>query len=272
MNRWAFTTLVLCLQAALPVVADDLAVRIQDTDGRTHVGVLTARVPGGVHFRADGGTAVVKMPDAYIQKLKYWIPKYDPKALTQLFDSGKYNQGFALCETHLTATLPYIALPSEMGDDYKQWMILAYWSGKYSRALELANGLEHFAGEEKKRLARYYRGLAQLGVGDFQALEKELARPDADQIYPPESAARLYIEAKRLQFQKKPFPAIRATAQLIAKHSGELAWMASADLLCAELYFDLDMPESARSVLEDIREYYPDPEIQKKAAQIAAGK
>ena len=70
--------------------------------------------------------------------------------------------------------------------------------------------------------------------------------------------------------KEQPLEAIQIAARLIAEHGNDTVWMPRAELLCAELYFLLDMPESAQAVLTDINEFYSTPEIQKKAAALAA--
>jgi hypothetical protein len=101
-------------------------------------------------------------------------------------------------------------------------------------------------------------------------MEAFLKSPDADTVYPPESAARLYIEARRLQHGKNYIQAIRTAALLMVRHSHDSDWMPKAELLCAELYVQLDMPGAVNAVLADISVFYPDPDIQKQAAAIAA--
>ena len=55
-------------------------------------------------------------------------------------------------------------------------------------------------------------------------------------------------------------------------HSADADWMPRAELLCAELYVQLEMPESAESVVTDINTFYSDPKIKEEAAAIAVSK
>jgi hypothetical protein len=255
---------------SVAAAAAPISARVQTRDGRVQIGKLTGRSSGMLNFQAGSG-AVASIPDSQVNYIQFQISDDDEEQIKRLFDEGEYRKLAEPLNELLPEYLPYIDLPSNLSHKFLRWMVVSYWTGEYDRVMVLSDVLQKFP-KEFKTQSRFYRGLAQLEKKDFQSLEKLLAGPDGDAVYPPQSAARLYIDARLLQNRKQYVPAIRTAAALMAEHSRDADWMPRAELLCAELYGQLDMPESKKAVLDDIHEFYSDPRIQKQAAAIAAKK
>jgi hypothetical protein len=252
------------------VHAEPIKVRFQTRDKKIHIGTVTEREAGSIVFLQDGATAPVQVPDAQIGFIQLPVKDRDIEKIERLMAGGKYGPAVAQLDEMLMPFIDYISLPSNLTPEFLRWMIASYWVGNEDRVLMLAEVFEGFKGSEFEKKARLYGGLVRLEQGDSQAMEAFLKRPEAETIYPPNSAARLYIDARIFQSRKKYIQAVRTAALLMALHSHDADWMPKAELLCAELYFQMDMPESAQAVLADIRKFYDDPNIQKKAAEIAA--
>jgi hypothetical protein len=269
MKRVLQTGLIGTLLTAFWVQAAPVDVRIQTRDRKIHIGKLHGLSGGVVRFQPSGAAAPVQMPVSQISYVQFPVDDDDPERIQRLLDDGRYRELADPLNDVLPPYTPYIQLPSNLSKKFLRWMEVSYWIGEFDRVLELADVLQNFPAEFNEK-ALFYRGLALLAREDFQSLEAFLSAEDIDTLYPPESAVRLYVEAVKMQHKKEFLPAIRTAALLLALHSGNSDWMPRAELLCAELYFQLNMPESAQAVLADIREFYADPEIQKNAAAIAA--
>jgi hypothetical protein len=253
-----------CLQAP----SENISVRIQTLDKSVRIGTITGKGTGCVEFRSGDG-APIQIPDTQLAYIQFPLNETDMKQIQRFLDNGQYKQASELLNRLLTPCMPYIGLPSNMLPRFLQWMAASYWAGDYARTIGLSDALVRFPGEFHNQ-SLFYAGLAQLAQGNFQPAESLLQTDEGNMVYPPQSAARFYITARILQKKQQYIPAIRTAAQMIALHSRDADWMPQAELLCEELYLQMDMPESAKAVQDDIREFYPDPDMKKRAAAIFA--
>lgn len=265
------TAVLLCLLLSFAAFAGPVSVRLETPDGKSYPGTLYSHEAGSVIFEPAGTTSRVRLPDSQISLIKFEIDEKEEARAADLFAAGKYRELEVLLNGLLSPALPYIMFPSNLTSDFRQWIIAAYWTGDYERVSTLARILAPLPDGELTHDVRFYGGLALLETGDFQTLETFLKSPEAADIYPADSIARRYIDARLLQKNKEYTPAIRKAALLMVElNRADADWMPRVELLCAELYFQLKMPESAKAVLAYINEFYSDPQIQKKAAAIAA--
>jgi hypothetical protein len=253
------------------VSAEAIKVRIQTVDKNVHIGTLTERSDGSVVFCPNAGTPI-RLTDAQIGLIQFPVNDDQEQQIDRLTAEGNYFQLEAVLRELLSPYLPYVELPSNVTDKFLKWMAASFWVGDYERVQTLSVALERFGSRNQMSLqSRFYRELSRLEKGDFEAMKAFLATPQAAEVFPPESPARLYIDARMFQHEKNYTQAIRSVSRLMALYSRNGDWMPQAELLCAELYIQLKMPESAREVLADIREFYSNPKVQEKAAAIAAG-
>jgi outer membrane protein assembly factor BamD (BamD/ComL family) len=69
-------------------------------------------------------------------------------------------------------------------------------------------------------------------------------------------AARLCIQAAVQRAQGNLKEAVQTAAKAVALHSGERIWMARIELMIAELYLELGMPESAEVTARQVQVLY----------------
>lgn len=267
-------TLTLCaaLQISGSAMANSINVRLQMTHELARSGTLLAREAGSVIFQPSAaGQPALRIPDVRIENIQFPESAIEDGLIQQLYSDGQYSDLADRLSALLAPYQDYLTLPSNLNQKTLYWMEAAFWSGDYHRTQELAHSIERLPSAAHKQYARFYRGLTTLAAGDFAATEAFMAEKQADELYPTDSAARLYIEARLLEHQGKPDEAIRRATRLMALHSRDTDWMPQAELLCARLYLALDMPESAQAVLADIRDFYSEnATIQKQAAALAA--
>lgn len=259
------------LQGIAAQAQDPLRVRIRLTNSKEYLGTVSSRDSGSIVFVPYGAEQPFRIPDSQIDNIKLLLTSSsDEKEIARLFDAGEYRPAAEKLNILLSPYSDYIMLPSNLTPLFLKWLAASYWIGDLDRTLMLATALAGAVSPEEQRTLLFYGGLARLEKGDFQGMKAFLKSPDADTVYPLESAARLYIEARMLQHEKNYIQAIRTAALLMVRHSRDSDWMPKAELLCAELYVQLDMPAAANAVLADISMFYSDPDIQKQAAAIAA--
>lgn len=265
------SALLLCaLLAAGTCQADELKARIQIPHSQL-LGTITGQSSDGVQFRTPAGETT-KIPGDQISNIRFSIDKWDPKEFQQSFQ----NQDFKYVYTQLSQTLApyrtYAIYPSNLTSGFFHWMASAYWQRDYALATELSDALSQSADSQLKNQALFYQALIQLESGSTLEAKALIKNSERAQLCPPESAARMYIEARFAQEQKNYIEAIKLATRLLARYPGEVGWVINAELLCAELYFQMEMPDSAESVLTDITQFCADPKVLKQAAAIAAKK
>jgi tetratricopeptide (TPR) repeat protein len=248
--------------------AEPLSGSLQLTSGKLYVGTLYSHSAGSVVFKPVNSEQTLPIPDSEIILVKVFLNDKEEDRIKFLFDEGKYAEVVEPLASFLSPMLPYVSLPSNQTDLYQHWLAATYWSGDFEGASRLADMLEQAPVDELRKSVLFYRHLVLLEKGDFQALESFLKSPDVDGVFPVGSAARLYIEACVYQKNKDFRAAIKKAAGIVVFHPADTDWMPRAELLCARLYAQLEMPESAESVLTDIHAFYSDPAITDEAATI----
>jgi outer membrane protein assembly factor BamD (BamD/ComL family) len=86
---------------------------------------------------------------------------------------------------------------------------------------------------------------------------------DAEAITSP--AEKLYTQACMERAKGDPKSAIQTAVKVIALYSGEKEWLARSELLSAELYLELGMPEAADITARQIQNLYAGMDVAKKA-------
>lgn len=244
----------------------DARIRTRESE-RIYSGALVERGPGFVLFRQDGISQTIRITDGELAFIKFEVEE-DLKTVQQQFTAGAYSDAAAAYNRILPRFLPYSSLPSNLSEEFVRWPAAVYWSGDYTLTIKLTKVLKATSGSKKAEL---YGLLARLEMGESEAVCAFLESPEAREIVPEDSAVDYYIKACLLKQGGQPLEAIRTVTRLISRHSRDADWMPQAELLCAELYFELNMPESAEAVLGDIQYFYTDNKgIQEKAAALAA--
>ena len=266
-----FTALILCaLLSGAASAVEPIKVRIQTADKKIHIGTITGQSGSAVEFRSSAQPQPRMIPAAQIAYVKFPMKERDEEDMKRLYEAGEFRPVYSRLSEILLPYKSFVHLPSNLTRNFMYWMVSAYWAGDTDLLAELAPVIEQFKNAEFTKQVRFYRGLLLLDSGTDEDVLALMNTADIDTVYPPDSAVRLYVNACVFNRQGEPLKAIRTAALLMAKHSRDTDWMPLAELLCAEIYFQLDMPESAKAALADINEFYADPEILNKAAAIAA--
>ena len=259
-------SVLLCGMAAAATGAP-LEARVKFDGTREMIGTLEGRKGGSVVFRPQGN-APVNLAESRIAEIDFRMDGL--KEFSTAVAKKEYEEALEIAERVLEPAMEYDGLPGNLSLYLLQWMTASYWGADYEKTVELAELFGSVGNATLSARAKYYGLLAGLETGGYGEMKVFLGSSAVDKLFPEESAPRLYIAARMLQEEGEPLAALRAVSKVIALHSRDTDWAAHADLLCAELYYELDMPESAQAVLEDIGTFYKNKTIQKKAAAIAA--
>ena len=262
--------LMLLLAAAAGACATGLKVQVQLESGKSYVGVLLERSGENLSFQPSGAAAAVAVPVASVELLDFKFNEPGLDETDRLFRSGEYERLRSVLDEKLPPFLPYADIPSNLQPKLSQWLAAAYWSGNYEQVLSVAGTAAKTRSATLAREALYYSMLTFLEQGGAARVKPFLDTAKGKEVFPEDSAPRLYVRARILLLDGQYIPAMRVAADLIAGHGRNADWAPQAELLCAELYFKTGRPETAKAVLESIQECYASPLITKKAAAIAA--
>ncbi len=96
--------------------------------------------------------------------------------------------------------------------------------------------------------------IAEAALGTDEATE---TRPVDQRIAGlSDPAAKLFFTARLERVNGDFKKAIQTAAQVVVLHSDRSDWLAKSELLCAELYVDLDMLDAADATLRQIQQMY----------------
>lgn len=266
------TTIIMCaLLAASSTFADSINASIK-TDQGTYLGTIIERMDGAVRFKTTRLPNPITLTENQILSIRFSLENWDPEQLAMQYEDKEYQVLYTELNKKLSPLLTYATIPSDLSDGFTYWMVSSYWTGDYERATALGKLLSQSEIQSQRDSARIYLVLAALQTGNTKPATDVLNGSDGDRLFPPATATRLYLDARLAQARQEYLTAIKLAARLIAQHADATDWISRTDLLCAELYFQMKMPESAESVLMDIMALYTDSEILKQAAAIAAQK
>jgi len=82
-------------------------------------------------------------------------------------------------------------------------------------------------------------------------------------------AAKLYLTALVERSENRSKDAMQTVVELIASYPNNMDWMPQTEYLCAELYLDLNMPESAAEVAHQVYVLYPGSEFKLEAKALS---
>jgi hypothetical protein len=221
-----------------------------------------------LRFHIEGTAAPVSLAEKLVAEIQFSVDE-DMDAVKQKFDNKVFGEVAAVYNRVLPQFLPYFDLPTDVSAEFTRWMIASYWVGDYSRTLELAQMIKQDSTSTDQSVAMFYERMARLEQGSSDEMSAFINTPGSTALYPKDSAVRVYIQARLLQREGKSLEAMQTICDLLAEHSRDADWMPPAELLCAELYYELDRSDSAEAVIDDITELYPE-YMKKKAAALKA--
>ena len=133
-----------------------------------------------------------------------------------------------------------------------------YRNGDRAKAYEAALKLKITKDPALKLSALTLQALSSIAAGSLaeaEAVCSEISNP----------AAKLYLQASLQRARQQPEAAIQTAVELIADHPNDMLWMPLTELLCAELYLDLGMTNSAEATARQTETFYAGTSIGKEA-------
>lgn len=258
MNR---TVLRMILSGAMlvsgAVTAKTLEVDLIMRGGNSRHGFLVGRDGDWVEFSKSSTAKPMRMGASTINELKFNV-KLDTDKLKEMDKNLEYERMIAVLSRTLSPFSEYSDIPSNLTKYNTKLMELYYKVGQYDESLSISSKIalddRNPTLQEKSRV---YQALALIASGRADDAELLFAQYGWDQETSEDfSAAKLYVTAKLLSLKKEYAEAIELVATVIAFHSQDTTWMQPSELLCAELYAELGMYDSADEVIRQISILY----------------
>ena len=187
-----------------------------------------------------------------------------------------HNDGFqydVVIKALTSAIKPYTVyadIPSNLTKYNVVLMELYYRTKQYDDSLRMATEI---AADDRdpilQKKSRIYQVLSLIDGGKSAEAQALLKKYGWDRDLSAESAPeQLYLSAKLKALNKEYSQAMELVAKVIAFNSQDLEWMQPAEMLCAELYTELGMLDSADEVCRQISLLYRNTEEFDKAEQL----
>lgn len=224
--------------------------------GRSWKGLVVGRDGDWLEF-STGATKPIRVGAGTIEELIFEV-NIDSEKINEMNRNREYERIIASLNRALEPFADYSDIPSNLSKYNAILMELHYKTKSYDQTLEIAGKI---AGDDRdpalQDQARVYQALALIDAGRSEEAEQLLSTYGWNEDLSDEaSPQKLYIAAKLMSLKKQYADAMELVAKVIAFNSQDPEWMQPAELLCAEVYTELGMYDSAEEVIRQISLLY----------------
>ncbi len=193
-----------------------------------------------------------------IDRLEIEYPEYDAALVQEQFNQADYAAVIAALEPVAAPVADYMGIPNNLQDAFGLLVRAYHWNGDLEKAKTAADQLMGSQNPELKILAQVIRSLSALTEDDLsiaKALQGKMDNP----------VAQLYTRACIEQTEGTPVRSIQTVVEMIAAHPNDKDWLPSAELLCAELYLEMGLTNSAEATARQTQLFYAGMNVEKEA-------
>ncbi len=226
---------------------------------RSWKGQIISRDGAWVEFKAAGTPKAVRFPAEKIEELVFEVTLNTDK-ISKKMEGREYNGVILLLEKAIQPFSEYADIPSNLTKYNVLLIELYYRTQQYEKSLAISSKI---SGDGRnpalQKKSRMYQILALLDSGKVDEAEALVAQYGWEQNASDDtSPEKLYICAKLFAAKKEYSEAMQCVAKVIAFNSQDPDWMQPAELLCAEIYTELGLYDSAEEVCRQIELFYKD--------------
>lgn len=258
MKRMFFMLTGLALLTAITAAGDGLPAILHKVDGRAWRVILLGDGGDHVIMRLEKSTVATKEPLANIARLEISHPDYSETDVRQQFNQADFAAVIAALEPVAAPAALYMALPNDLQEPFSLLMKAWYHNGDSGPALAAARNLARNPDERLRLDAHVYGLLAALADG-------VPAEAEAFHLSIQDPAARIFGRACIERARGQPKKAIQSAVELIAGYPDDAQWMPLTEMMCAELYLEMGMTNSAAATARQTALLYKGTHIEKKA-------
>jgi hypothetical protein len=262
MKRTLLILTGLVLLTSIAAADDSPLAVLYKKDGRAWRVFLIAREGDEVVIRLEKSKANTKEKIEDLERLEIRHPDYDSALVQQQFNAADYVAVIAALEPVAAQAAVFMVVSNNLQEPFSLLMQAYDLSGDAAGARAAAAYLMESPDPDLRLQARVWGVRSALAEGAVSAAENILT-----EISDP--AAQLYARACIERAQQQPKQAIQTAVELIAEHPDDMDWLPPAELLCAELYLDMGMTNSAAAVARQMGRFYQGTYIEKEAEALS---
>ncbi len=266
MNR-ILATLFVMLSAVLMVHGQEqsgIPAKLTAANGKEFPVFLQALDDDKIVFQLYKRPNNQAVPVRLIAKIEFVAP-IDSDGAEELFGVGDYQGMITKMRGEFKPSLddywPFMAVENNFQDLFTMLMKAYLRTGNVSKANDAAEILLQNKNEAVKGQAESIALLAALGqdrIADAEGLLQTIKS----------APGKLYLGACIERAKGHPFEAIQMITDLIAQYANDLSWMPQAELLCAHLYMDMGMTNSAINTARQVQNIYTHTDVGNDASKL----
>ena len=224
---------------------------------RSWKGKIIRRDGDWIEFTSGTSTKPIRIGVSTIKELNFEV-KINTDQIAVLVENREFERVIAALTKTLKPFDEYDDIPSNLTPYTAVLMEIYYLTKQYDKSLEISGKIaEDDRNPALQTKARVYRTLAMIDSGKSDEAKALLSTYGWDKETsgdaPPEE---LYIKAKLMMLNGEYRKAMEVAAKVIVFHSQDPDWIQPAEMLCAEIYTELGMYDSADEVCRQILVLY----------------
>ena len=212
-------------------------------------------------YKLENGRESKILPVAEVDNVQIQLPKLSLDELQARLVAAEYGDVVSVLEPVVGNAGKYMIVPNNIVPVFALLTKAYLRNGDIAKARSAAEQLQVVSDPEIKREAQSIIAECIVESGDLEEAKKRVAKLE-------DSAARLYLTARIQRDEKQSKEAMQTIVELIASHPNDHNWMPQAEYLCAQLYLDLGMPDSAAEVARQTVTLYPGSEFKIEAQKL----
>ncbi len=237
---------------------------------KTYEGMILGRSGELLNFRPNGSTGTLSWPSDAVKWVKFPV-KIDAAVVKELFEKRLYNELIPLLEAGIAPFSDYNDLPSNLAEHQAMLMELYYKVKDVDNTIRYAQMLakDDDIDPELKRKCLIYQGLSLIDADRFDEAEQLFSDHGwTEELADDAPAEDLYITAKFLAMKGEFTKAIEVAAKVVVFNSQDPDWMRPSELLCAEMYMEMGLLDSADEVIREITLLYKNTDEAEQAQKL----
>ncbi len=226
-------------------------------NGKVWKGQIVKRDGDWIEFNKDNAARTIRVGASTIKELNFKVA-IDAEKVSGMIRDREFDGAIKLIDDAIAPFGEYRDIPSNLTRYNALLMELLYRTGKDDASLEISSAIaQDDRNPELQEKARIFQALALVDAGRAADTEALFAKYGWD-LEPADDAApeKLYIAAKYMALKKQFNRAMEYAARVVAFHSQDPDWVQPAELLCAQLYTELGLYDSADEVCREILLFY----------------
>lgn len=237
--------------------------------GRSWKGQIVGRDGDWLEFMTGTADKPIRIGASTLQALNFMVD-IDGEKVSEMMRNRDFEGVISSVSGALSPYAAYGDIPSNLTKYNAVLLELYYLTGQYEKSLAISAEIVKDDRDQVLRdKSRIYQMLALIDLGRADEAVALMSEYGWSQDKSEDaSAEKLYVMAKLLVLKKDYNQAMERVAKVIAFHSDDTDWMQPAELLCAEIYADMGMYDSADAVINQIMMLYKETPEYDKAAQL----